>query len=260
MKRIIDIYLTYQLLSIKKFSYYRLSTLVRFINLFIWVAIDLIFFNVVFANVNNLAGWTYWDAVLLIFSLSLFWDIFWRGTSGGIVTIPQKILTGDIHRFLLKPLNPLFHLAISEVGVLDNSFNTPILFIYYVLNNGLPFTIGQILAYFLMIFLGVGIFTWLLVLIMSLSFWATNVSYLESFYWELQNIARYPKDIFSGFLGNLFMFVLPVFFIANIPTDVLRHGINLSYIGIAIVLNLILGWAAFTVWNAGLRAFKSTSM
>jgi viologen exporter family transport system permease protein len=260
MLRIIDIYLTYQALSIKKLSYYRGATLLRFVNLFVWVAIDLIFFNAVFSNVNNLAGWSYWDAVLLVFSLSLFWDIFWRGTSGGIVNIPDKILNGDIHRFLLKPLNPLFHVAISEVGILENSFNTPILLIYYVSNNGLPFTIGQILTYFLMMFLGVGIFTWILILIMSLSFWATNVGYLESIYWELQNIARYPKDIFSGFLGNLFMFILPVFFIASIPVDILRKGVNPDHIGLAILLNLVLGIAANAVWNAGLRAFKSTSM
>jgi ABC-2 type transport system permease protein len=259
MKRILDIYLTYQLLSLKKLAYYRLSTLLQFLNIFLWVVIDLVFFGVIFANVNSFAGWTYWDAVLLVFSLSLFWDIFWRVTSGGIVSIPDKIFNGDIHKYLLKPLNPLFHLAISEVGILENYINTPILLVYYLANNGLPFSLLQISTYLLMMFLGVGIFTWILLMIVSLAFWVTNVEYLEAIYWELQNIARYPKDIFSGFLGNLFMFVLPIFFIANIPVDILRNGANLAHIAAAVLLNLVLGSLSWVIWNAGLKVFKSTS-
>ncbi len=260
LRRYLEIYLTYQRMSLKKLMYYRVSTFLHFLNLFVWVFIDLLFFNAIFSNVGSFAGWNYWDAVLLVFSLSLFWDIFWRGTSGGIVSIPDKILTGDIHKFLLKPVHPLFHLAVSEVGVLENSLNTPILLVYYILNNGFPFSPLQVLVYLLMMLLGVGIFTWILIIIVSLAFWVTNVDYLAQVYWELQNIARYPKDIFSGFLGNLFMFILPVFFIANIPTDVLRSGANPAYIATALLLNLFLGALALLIWEAGLKSFKSTSM
>ena len=247
-------------MSFKKLAYYRLSTILQFAQLFIWVFVDLIFFKSVFANVDSFAGWNYWDAVLLVFSLSLFWDIFWRVTSGGIAYIPEKIFSGNINQYLLKPINPLFSLAISEVGILDNSLNTPILFIYFVANQGFHFSFVQIIGYLVMMLIGVGIFSWLLIIIVSLSFWSNNVDNLSQVYWDLQNLAKYPKDIFTGFVGNLFMFVIPVFFIANLPTDVLRHGVNFNYILLGILLNIILAVVGINVWRYGLKMFKGTSM
>lgn len=260
MKKYWSIYLTYHRLSLRKLTYYKLSTYTQFLSLFIWVIVDLLFFQSIFSNTGKFAGWDYWDSVLLIFSLSLFWDVFWRITSGGIVYIPDKIINGDINKFLLKPINPLFHLAASDVGLLDNSMNTPILFIYYVVNNGFPFSLAEIVVYLMTVLLGVGIFTWILLIIVSLSFWVTNVEYLSQVYWELQNIARYPKDIFTGFLGNLFMFILPIFFIANIPTDVLRKGINTGNVTAAIILNLVLLTSSLAIWNRGLKAYKGANI
>ncbi|RJR28935.1 hypothetical protein C4564_03855 [Candidatus Microgenomates bacterium] len=260
MKKLIDLYITYQKLSLKKMQYFRISTFLGFANLFVWVIIDLLFFKSIFSSTGNVAGWDFWDSVLLIFTLSLFWDIFWRMTSGGIVSIPDKVHNGDISNYLLKPVNPLAHLAVSEVGILDNSLNTPVLFIYYFINNGFPFSLGQIFVYILMVFMGVGIFTWIMLAIVSLSFWATNVDYLANIYWELQNIARYPKDIFDGFLANLFLYILPVFFIANIPVNILRQGININNVMLGVALNIILFLFSKAIWKRGLSAYNGTSV
>jgi len=193
-------------------------------------------------------------------SLSLFWDVFWRITSGGVVWIPDKIFKGDINKFLLKPVNPLFNLAVSEIGLFDSSINTPVLLVYFVINNGFYFSFWQIVIYIVMIFVGVGIFTWIMLLIVSLTFWVTHVEYLSQVYWELQNISRYPKDIFGGFLGNLFMYILPIFFIANIPTEVLIKGINFFNLGIGLVLNVVLFFLSTTVWKEGLKKYNGSGI
>lgn len=260
MKRLFGIYLRYHIMSAKRISLYKLSTLLHFSQFFIWVAVDLIFFKSIFNNTGSFAGWSYWDAVLLVLTLSLFWDIFWRGTSGGVAYIPDRIFNGEINSYLLKPINPLFSLSISGIGILENSFNTPILLIYYILNQGFPFSFTQVIAYLLTLLLGVGIFTWMLIIIVSLTFWVRDVSYLEQVYWELQHLARYPKDIFTGFLSNLFMFVIPVFFIANIPIDALRHGVRIDYILLGILLNVVLGGTAIFIWEKGLTVFDSSSV
>ncbi len=260
MLKALKIYLHYHRLNLTKSTVYRLSAWLQVFNLFIWVIVDLLFFQSIFSSVGSFAGWTFRDAVLLIFTLSLFWDIFWRFTSGGIVRLQDRILDGSLNTYLIKPFSPLFNLAISEIGFLSTSLNTPVLLVYYLVNYQFNFSLLQIIGYLAMVLIGVGIFTWILLIIMSLSFWATNVNYLNNLYWELQNISRYPKDIFDGFLANLFMFIIPIFFIVNLPVDVLRHGFNLNNFLTGLLLNGCLFFISTRMWKKGLTVYDSVGI
>ena len=180
-----------------------------------------------------------------------------RAVSSLFTTIPYFYVS---YLYLIKPLNPLFNLAVSEIGILSSSINTPILLFYYLLNYPVNYSLLQIFTYLIMVLTGVGIFTWLLLIIMSLAFWASEVNYLSNLYWELQNISRYPKDIFDGLLANLFMFIIPIFFIVNLPVDVLRHGFNFKFFINGLALNLILMTIGLTVWKKGLKVYDGSSI
>ena len=99
MNKALKIYFHYHRLNLSKSTVYRLSTWLQFFNLFIWVIVDLIFFKSIFSSAGNFAGWTFQDSILLIFTLSLFWDIFWRVTSGGIVRLQDRILDGSLNSY-----------------------------------------------------------------------------------------------------------------------------------------------------------------
>lgn len=250
----------YHKISLQKLLAYRRSAVSKLLTLLIWPFLDLFFFKSIFNKIESINGWSYWDTVMLTFRLSLFWDIFWRITSGGLPDIPEKIHDGNITRYFLQSFNSLTHLAFSNVGLGDSNINALVIGGYYFLNNAFDFSMYQVFMYFVMLFVGVGIFSAVITITNALGFWMTDVSHLSNLYWELLNIGRYPKDIFDGFWANLFMYVFPIFFMVNMPVDILRNGVDLKYVLLGFVLLVVFGGIAMVVWRVGERRYEGVSV
>jgi ABC-2 type transport system permease protein len=248
------LYYLFQRQNVSRFLSYRISTTISSAWLFIWVFIDLFFFKSIFSVSTSIAGWNYWDCILLMLAIAIFWDIFWRVTSGGLYKIPREIFKGNIDHILLKPYNEIFLLNYSGLSS-NQSINTVLLAGYYILNQGITFTFSQSLQALILIILAVGLASWAFILISSLAFWITDTYLLEKSFWALTSISRYPKDIFQGFWHNLFTFILPIFFIANFPVEFLRGNGNSLLILLGIGLNILFGGLALTVWRKGLKQY-----
>ncbi len=252
------IYYIFQKQNLAKLLSYRLSFILSSLWLFIWLFIDIFFFQSLFNITDSIAGWSYWDAILLTLAMSIFWDIYWRVTSGGLLRMSQTISNGTIDQYLLKPFNEILLIDFANMST-NRSLNTVTIAIYYFINNGFNFTLGQIAIFILQIFLAVGIFSWIFIIISSLAFWITDTYMLESSYWQLLNIARYPKDIFQGLFSLIFTFIMPVFLVSNIPVNTLRSGLDVYPLLIGITLNIILGTATILIWRKGLKKYSGVS-
>ena len=107
------VYLKNQLLSIIE---YKLDFFIGLLSVFFEQILSLTFISIIFLNIQEIAGWSYSD-LLLIFSFSIlgrsihiiFFDNMWVFGS-------KYIQKGELDRLLLRPINPLFQLIAEKIN------------------------------------------------------------------------------------------------------------------------------------------------
>lgn len=116
----------------------------------------------------------------------------------------------------------------------------------------------SVLAWLLMVTVGIGI-TWASrVLMASLAFWGPSLQ-AAVLYKALWQFGRYPVSIYQQPIRFALTYILPVAFITTVPAQALTRGASplLLMVGLAVGLGAIL--IAQLVWKAGLRRYTSAT-
>ena len=84
-----------------------------------------------------------------------------------------------------------------------------------------------------------------------LAFWFGKIFYARNLVFSFRSIRKYPLDIFSAPIKNIFTFVIPLAFIATIPTNIVLG--RLQYPTIYFILSVVLLLIAYALFNYVLK-------
>lgn len=235
---------------------------------FIWLVVDFAFigFNILFTfflfeNIPNLMGWRRSEMLLLIGTAIVINRIFALFFLKNLIDLSELIRRGTLDGLLLKPINPLFYVSIQRID-LENlvSLITGIaIVIYSVQDLHLAIGLGSVALYLAMIGLGVLFHYSFLVILVTFTFWIVNGSYTSMGYHTMLQFSRLPKTAFRGLLRLLLVYLFPIVVVTNIPTNVLRQGVEWNHVAwLAGVVGFWL-WIAYRFFNYGLSRYTSAS-
>ena len=226
-----------------------------------WITVNVIMVSVIYSHTATIAGWTKYEMLLLVgtsmliqrFLMGFFWS--------GIFEMGRNVRSGLFDFTLAQPGDPLF-MASTRKLELDGLLNSVVaagLVAYSAAKLGLHPGFGAIALYAGMIACGVVIHYSALVLAMSLAFWITSSQGVEGSYFTLMEFSRLPREAFSGLVGVVFVWILPVVVVSNAPARALLHGFQPLWaagLGAATIF-----WFAFAVFvfSRGLRRYTSAS-
>jgi ABC-2 type transport system permease protein len=243
-------------LSILSAMEYRVSFLTQVVGMIIndlgLVLVWLIFFQK-FTSVN---GWGFPEMALL-FAISTVNHSLLMIFARGAHHLGRFIARGELDYFLSYPKNVLWHACVSKTDISsigDLIFGLGIFFLF-----GQP-TFEKFIA-----FLGISIVTALIifnfnVITQSLTFYFGNFEEAaEQMHHALLGLALYPQTSFYGGLKIVTLTVLPAFFIAAVPVQILQ-GFNLSLWLTLLVFWLTTSLLAVFVFQKGLRRYESGSL
>jgi len=226
-----------------------------------WLVSYLLYIEILFANTDSLGGWNKGEVFLLFgtFVFARAWmDALFTPNMG---KIPELVRLGTMDFVLTKPVPSQFYvsaryLSLDELGSLLGSAGI----IAYALSllQRVP-TAGQALLWLLLVVCGVAILYALQLLLMTLSFWLVRIDNLSALTDTVVFVGRYPPDIFPRVLNFGLTFVLPLAFIAAVPTKALLGtlGPGMVAAGLAIAAGFLLAAALF--WRYATRAYTSAS-
>lgn len=217
---------------------------------------NLIFFSIwwiFFRQFNDIGGWKFIDMVALMaigtgaYGLA---EIFF----GGLKTLSNMIMSGDLDPFLTQPKDPLLHIAGSKslAKGWGHLMTTLLLVIYGGLASWpvIPLILISLLS-------GCLVFAAMRIISHSLPFWMGSVEGLSKKYCDaLFLFALYPTNIYSGVL-QLFMFtVMPAGIIGYLPVEMIR---DFSWDKLLLMLGSSVGLftLAFFVFRQGLKRYES---
>lgn len=228
---------------------------------FIWMSFFVITLKMVYAHTETIAGWTEGEAMLLSTTCyvldAIIGTLFWFGLS----ELPTLVRQGTLDFVLFKPVNSLFWVSLRRISLdhLGGLVGAGVLGLYSLslLHQipGLPY----FLLYFVMVGCGVLIYYSFHVMMMTLSIWFVRVENLWVLTDVFVQIGRFPTDIFDTILRRVFMYIIPIAFLATIPSKALLGKTDLSFLSFAILWALGFFIASQLFWRFALRSYTSAS-
>ncbi|BDU49495.1 ABC transporter permease [Haliovirga abyssi] len=261
MKKYFKLYRMFLAQYLKGLMEYRVDFFIGLLGFFLVQATGIIFIYLIFQRIPNLNGWSFYQ-VMFIYGFAqlprgldhMFTDNLWA-LSGRIVA------KGEFDKYLLRPINPLFHL-IAEVFQPD-AFGEIIVGIFLVAvaagKLGISFSILNILFFILVIVFSTIVYTSIKIIFASLAFWIKYSQAIVYMVYSLSDFAKYPIKIYAGWLQKILTFIIPFAFTAYFPAGYFIGKINFVYAAIGTVLAGVLSFmVAYLVWLQGIKVYESS--
>jgi ABC-2 type transport system permease protein len=226
-----------------------------------WLLLYVLLIKILFANTRSVAGWNEGEMFLLLGTFMLtraLMDILFTQNLG---QIPELVRMGTMDFVLTKPVPSQFfvsarYVSLDEVGSLVGA---GAILAYGLSGAGITPTAAQIAAWGFLVLCGLALFYAIQLLLMTLSFWLIRLDNLTALTDTVVFIARYPPDIFGKYLAWFFTYLLPLAFLAAVPTLALKEGVRGYWLLTGALITAIFLTATALFWRYATRVYTSAS-
>ena len=165
----------------------------------LWFCGQIVFFSIIFGQVDRIGDWTKWEVVLLVGTHQIIAQIFQAFFFVNIANIPELVRTGKLDSLLVLPIDSQFAVSTKQFG-LDSMINAIARRdrrLRFACPNSESFRAPvPILLYLIALGFGVAIHYSIMLSLAAVSFWIVRAQGLVYGYFNFLNIARYPDVIF----------------------------------------------------------------
>ncbi len=239
---------------------YRTNFLTAIIVDLVWISLEFVLFQIIYANTPTLAGWqkpqVYFFLGVFFSSDALFTIFFQRN----FWMFSDLVNRGELDILLTKPIHPLF-LALTRsmnLTALMNFFLGLAIMVRFAGPAGFP---GGWRWFAVPLWLGVGLATALLLRFFFCiwAFWTDRSGGISRLYYQFFAFATKPDSLYPQVIRSLLMTLLPFAFIGSVPARALLYGLESSE---SLHLLLVLGGFLLVnrfLWRQGLKRYQSAS-
>ena len=261
MRRYGKIFNLLMIFSFKKQLAYRTSFFIAMTGKFLRIGIYIAFFESVLLVTDVLGGFgreAIFVHFFLAFVIFLIAATFFQRNL--VFKLSSKIRDGDLDGMLVKPIHPLFHVAFYEGDFFDTVTLLPMIGLLAYAVSLVPGVTAASLALFLASIVVALVFMFALsTLFSSISFTIIKSSGIGRILHALFRSAQYPSTAFGDGWSVLFGSVLPIGFIATVPTLLLTGAAGLPAFAFMVVFTAALFIVAIVAWMKGLNRYSSAS-
>lgn len=244
---------------------YRVSFFFFLVSQTVVTALDLAVIIVLFQVVPSLGGWDL-DQVAVLYGITTLafglGDIF----ISQVETAARSIREGTFDRYLLRPLPTVLQISASEFALrrIGRSIPAVVVLVIALSSADIHWTPDRILLIPLTVVSGTVIFSAVWIVTSAISFWAVGAQEVaNSFTYGGSFAHQYPLHIYGRWVRTLLGWVVPMAFVAYVPTVHLLDAANPLGIPVwmAITPPFVATAAALvarSVWAAAIRNYQST--
>lgn len=261
----IRLYFRYIGISIKAQLQYKASFILLTIGNFILTFMDFVGIIFLFQRFGSLKGWRLEELALLYGIIHTSFAIS-EACARGFDIFDRLVRNGNFDRILLRPRSSILQIfgtdfQLMRWGRFAQGF---IVLIYALTHLGIGLDILKILFLISIIISGVLIFSGIMILQATISFWSVqSLEIVNSFTYGGVELASYPLSIYPKIFREIFIFVIPIAFINYFPGLAILNRVD--SIGIpkwVAYLSPIIGFLFFyiccKIWHIGVRHYSST--
>jgi viologen exporter family transport system permease protein len=260
LARYLSLYRYFVVQRFKILLEYRLNFFIGSTSTMVIQAASLATLWVVMSQIPSLNGWNF-DEVLLIYGLLVLGESITHMFADNLWTIGWGyIRSGDFDRFLVRPIDPLFHLLADRFchDGIGNFLTGSILVGIAMRNLAIPLTLQAALYLVVTVLSGGAIFIALNLITCTSAFWILESIPVTQMVFGMNEFAKFPLTIYSRGIGLVLTWIIPYGFVSYYPaTHILDKDVNMV-VWMAPLIALVFMTLAYRVWRFGLRHYSST--
>ena len=263
MRRYIDIYAIMLRNSLIRELSFKANFLLWMIVEILWFCGQIVFFSIIFGNVDRIGDWTKWEVVLLIGTHQMIAQLFQAFFFVNVANIPELVRTGRLDSLLVLPIDSQFAVSTKQFG-LDSIVNAAlggVVVCFSLSKLGIVPSPLSILLYLSALIFGIAVHYSIMLGLAAVSFWIIRAQGLVYGYFNFLNIARYPDVIYPWLFRLVFSWLIPVIIIANIPARlIIKPFEQPAWLMFHLVAaSTIVFWLSRLFWRFALRHYSSAS-
>lgn len=218
---------------------------------------------VLFGQIDSVHGWTLAStlAVLGVYLVvSAVRGLFISPSFDSLSGMDGEIWSGAFDFTILRPVNTQFFASFRKwrlFALLDLVLGVGVL-VAAVIQLGVVLSVWQVLFFLFMLVVGMSILYAILLIFAALIFWSPGVLFTWVFDGLFQ-MARYPTNIYPGWLRMVLTWIVPVGVITTFPARALTDSITPLELLFSLLLAVVLLAAASILFRVGLRKYASAS-
>ena len=229
----------------------------------LWFCGQILFFSIIFGQVNRIGDWSKWEVVLLVGTHQIIAQLFQAFFFVNVANVPELVRTGKLDSLLVLPLDSQFAVSTKQFG-LDSVINALIgaaVVLLALTRLQITPSAGAVLLYLIALGFGVAVHYSIMLSLAAVSFWIIRAQGLVYGYFNFLNIARYPDVIFPKLFRFVFGWIIPVVIVANIPARLLIKSLGQPgwLMFHMIVAGTIAAMISRAFWRFALRHYSSAS-
>jgi len=229
----------------------------------LWFVGQIVFFSIIFGNVDRIGDWTKWEVVLLIGTHQMISQLFQAFFFVNVAAIPELVRTGKLDSLLVLPIDSQFAVSTKQFG-LDSIVNAAVggIVVGVSLSKlGIVPTPMSILLYIVALGFGVAVHYSIMLSLAAVSFWIVRAQGLVYGYFNFLNIARYPDSIFPPLFKFIFSWIVPVVVVSNVPARLLAKSFDQPWplMFKLVIASTIIFCLSRAFWRFALRRYSSAS-
>ncbi len=229
----------------------------------LWFCGQIVFFSIIFGNVDRIGDWTKWEVVLLVGTHQMIAQLFQAFFFVNVANIPELVRTGKLDSLLVLPIDSQFAVSTKQFGldsIVNAALGGAVVCISLSRLGVVPSPIS-VLLYITALGFGIAVHYSIMLGLAAVSFWIVRAQGLVYGYFNFLNIARYPDAIFPRLFRVIFGWIIPVVIIANIPARLLikSFGQPLPLMVHLVVASTVVFWLSRVFWRFALQHYSSAS-
>ena len=263
MRRYIEIYSIMMRNSLIRELSFKANFLLWMLVEVLWFCGQIVFFSIIFGNVDRLGDWSKWEVVLLVGTHQIIAQLFQAFFFVNVANIPELVRTGKLDSLLVLPIDSQFAVSTKQFS-LDSVVNAVVgaaVVCVSLSKLGIVPAPSAILLYVVALGFGIAVHYSIMLSLAAFSFWIVRAQGLVYGYFNFLNIARYPDVIFPPIFRFIFGWIIPVVIVANIPARLLIKSLGQPG---WLMFQLVVASSIITVlsrsfWHFALRHYSSAS-
>src|SRR5258708_19591341 len=117
MRRYIEIYSIMLRNSLIRDLSFKANFLLWMVVEILWFCGQIVFFSIIFGNVDHIGDWTKWEVVLLVGTHQIIAQLFQAFFFVNVANIPELVRTGKLDSLLVLPIDSQFAVSTKQFGL-----------------------------------------------------------------------------------------------------------------------------------------------
>lgn len=221
------------------------------------VAVNLIFFDVIYYQIGAIGNWSLEEIKILVLVAALLDGVITFFFVEGLNRLPGMISTGEIEYLLLRPINKRIYISFYKVCA-SQIISISIFALYtIVLMIKSGFTFMQLFVFGFMFIVAAFILYCLFFCIMCLSFWTIRVDIGVSLFFQLFNMGNKPMEVYPVVVRKILSFVVPIGLAINYPVISLTSYFTVRHLVEEVVVAVFMFFVSHYILKKGLERYES---